>query len=302
MNKYNQLKRLAVITDRLMGKYPPSLQMLQECLQNEGYEVSKRTLQRDMACLRDKFGVEILHNQTNNTYSLNQTDSLCFDAFLRIIRLFNTSEIVLQSLQDKENTLMYLSFENMLENSIDTRHLEIIFTAIKKCEIISFEHENFEKNKISRHSIKPYLLKEYSNKWYVVGAFTDTNCIAVFGLNRIQSPIIEKGRFKSEERERIAALFDNVIGLVYEKAKPEIVKLSVNKEQAKYFKNTLLHYSQELEIENSDYSIFNYYLVPNLELQRLILGYGSQVKVLEPKWFAEQVAQEIKDMLKKYRE
>jgi predicted DNA-binding transcriptional regulator YafY len=81
----------------------------------------------------------------------------------------------------------------------------------------------------------------------------------------------------------------------------ETVLLSVTAGQAKYFKNVPLHQSQQLITENTEEVIFSYFLTPNRELQRLILGYGVQVKVLQPAWFSQQVEEEIKMMLRKYK-
>jgi predicted DNA-binding transcriptional regulator YafY len=53
--------------------------------------------------------------------------------------------------------------------------------------------------------------------------------------------------------------------------------------------------------ENTEEVIFSYFLTPNRELQRLILGYGAQVKVLQPAWFVQQVEDEIKMTLRKYK-
>jgi predicted DNA-binding transcriptional regulator YafY len=81
----------------------------------------------------------------------------------------------------------------------------------------------------------------------------------------------------------------------------ETVLLSVTAGQAKYFKNVPLHYSQQIITENTEEVVFSYFLTPNRELQRLILGYGAQVKVLQPAWFGQQIEDEIKMILKKYK-
>jgi len=57
----------------------------------------------------------------------------------------------------------------------------------------------------------------------------------------------------------------------------------------------------EIVSETEKEVIFRYYLIPNRELQRLILGYSSQVKVLKPKWFAKQIREQIEEMAALYK-
>lgn len=301
MSNYSLLKRFAIIVDKINNKRPPSLKELLESLRQHGFDVSSRTLQRDIERLREDFGLMIYYDAPSDTYRINVEDSLYFETLLRIIQLFNTSDILLKSVQEKKKTLPFISFEQNIENSTGTYYLEAVFNAIHHCQLISFEYENFEKKKTSRHVIKPLLLKEYSNKWYVVGAFVDCNSIRIFGLDRIKNLVVEKTKFPAKERNAVTHLFDHTIGLVYDIKKAETVLFSVTAGQAKYFKNVPLHHSQQIMAAHTDEVIFSYFLTPNRELQRLILGYGAQVKVLQPAWFAQQVEGELKMMLKKYK-
>jgi predicted DNA-binding transcriptional regulator YafY len=300
VSNYSQIRRFAIIVEEITNSRTPTLKYVLDRLHECGFEISERTLQRDIERLREDFNLEINYNTANNTYYIDADSSLCFDALLRLVQLFNTSDILWQSLHEKEQTLSFIAFEKNIEDSAGTQYLEPIYTAIHNCKQLTFEHENFEKQKISRHTIKPYLLKEYSNKWYVVGALPD-NCIRIFGLDRIKNPTVEKTGFKAKERNAVTHLFDHTIGLVYDANKPEKVVLSVTAGQAKYFKRIPLHASQQTISEKKDEVVFSYFLAPNRELQRLILGYGAQVKVLQPAWFAQQVEDEVKTMLKKYK-
>jgi predicted DNA-binding transcriptional regulator YafY len=102
--------------------------------------------------------------------------------------------------------------------------------------------------------------------------------------------------FKKTEQARITGLFDHLIGLVYDMGKPTTIRLSASRSLSMYLKNEPLHLSQEVEQETENEVIFSYYLIPNRELQLLILGYASQIKVIYPQWFADQIQEEIKKM------
>jgi predicted DNA-binding transcriptional regulator YafY len=318
MNNRPSLKRLSIEVEVLNGKYPPTLQELLSTLHRQGFEISERTLQRDIEYLRTDFGLDICYDTSKRTYALNPDNSLYFEAFLRIAQLFNTSDIILQSIRKKEETLLHIAFERDVKDCAGTQYLEPIYIAIRNCKQISFDHENFTTGKISRHTICPYLLKEYDHKWYVIGALPSliqketalgktakslhiTQYVRTFGLDRIKNLVVEHTKFNPKDQKVVMHAFDHTIGLVYHEKSTEKVILSVDSTQAKYFNRVPLHHTQCLVSESTKEVIFSYLLVPNIELQRLLLNYGASVKVLQPKWFAKQVAGEVKKIMEKYK-
>ncbi len=63
-----------------------------------------------------------------------------------------------------------------------------------------------------------------------------------------------------------------------------------------------LHQSQH-EIERTDeYSIFTVRLRPTFDFRQEILSQGSDIEVLEPEWFRDEVAEISKHMWNKYRD
>jgi predicted DNA-binding transcriptional regulator YafY len=299
MDSYPIIKRLALTIERLREQPPPTLKKIVDFLREKGFEISTRTLQRDFERLKDDFNLDI--ERKGNTYSVPEENSQRSDALTRIIGLAHTSELLQQGIKDKKELLSLISFQHDVGSCAGAQHFEALYSAIKNCKVVTIEHKNFDKNKISTHEVKPLLLKEYGNRWYLVAVHIALNEVRTYGLDRIKKVAVEKARFDAKEREKALALFDNVIGLVYDMSLPTTVKLAVSSSQAKHFKSVPLHHSQQEETETKDEVIFSYFLAPNRELQRLILGYGSQVRVLAPKEFATQVEQEVKEMLKKYK-
>jgi predicted DNA-binding transcriptional regulator YafY len=112
---------------------------------------------------------------------------------------------------------------------------------------------------------------------------------------------IEVDTFKKTAQKKINSLFDNLIGLVYDLDKPTIVKLAVPLTQAKYLKNNPLHASQAIVSETDNEVIFSYWLVPNFELHRLILGYGSRMRVVAPQSLVDSIKNELTAMLAAYQ-
>lgn len=53
-------------------------------------------------------------------------------------------------------------------------------------------------------------------------------------------------------------------------------------------------------METSDYTLFQYHLVPTFDFKQEILSRGSTFEVLSPEWCWEEVKEEIAAMYKNY--
>jgi predicted DNA-binding transcriptional regulator YafY len=300
MDSYPLIKRFSIIVETISQR-PPTLKELLDHLHEKGFEISKRTLQRDIDNLKIDFGLDIQYKASTHTYHLDKDKSEHLDALLRLIQLFHTSDILWQSIREKENFLSLISFDHTTEECAGINYLEPVLNAIRTCKMVSFEYENFAKNTLSSYSVKPLLLKEYNRKWYLIGAFADTDLLRTFALDRISNFRIEIQHFPEELREKTAGLFDNCIGLDYS-PQPEVIKIAVTPVLAKYFKRIPLHASQHIESETAAEVVFSYFLSPNRELQQLLLKYGSQLKILKPKGLAEHFTTEAKNIATLYEE
>ncbi len=96
--------------------------------------------------------------------------------------------------------------------------------------------------------------------------------------------------------------FDDTIGatrLISDK--PHRVLIKVDREQAPYVESKPFHKSQLTEERYSDGSILiSLKVVINNELERLILGYGGYVEVMEPPSLRERVAKSVRIAAERY--
>jgi predicted DNA-binding transcriptional regulator YafY len=300
MDSYPLIKRFSIIVETIAQR-PPTLKELLNRLHKQGFEISKRTLQRDIDDLKIDFGLDIQYKASTHTYHLDKDKSEHLDALLRLIQLFHTSDLLWQSIREKENCLSFISFENTKNEYAGINYLEPVLNAIRSCTLISFEYENFAKNSLSSYSVKPLLLKEYNRKWYLIGAVADSELLRTFALDRISNFRVEMQHFAAELREKTAGLFENCIGLDYS-PKPKVIKIAVTPVLAKYFKRIPLHASQHIESETAAEVVFSYFLSPNRELQQLLLKYGSQLKIVKPKGLTESFTTEAKKIATLYEE
>ena len=121
-----------------------------------------------------------------------------------------------------------------------------------------------------------------------------------FGIDRIESVTIGTKKFKPKTEEA-KEKFSNVIGLNYVDHPLEKIVLSFNSTQKPYLESLPLHTSQK-EIITGNETTFDIELRihPNFEFRQQVLKYGSLIKVVEPKWLAEEIKEELRKGFENY--
>ncbi len=261
---------------------------------NRENKISERTFHRIKATLRDDYGIIIKHSRTNNGFYLDEEKSMNIESFLSHMEILATAEQISNNLKENNDSLSFIEFEN--KAAIETiPNFKTVLGAIQQHVPISFTHNSFyyyKETKEQEYILKPYYLKQYQNRWYVVGE-TEKG-YRTFGIDRIENITIGTKKFKPKTEEA-KEKFNNVIGLNYMDHKLETIKLSFHISQKMYVESLPLHHSQkEINLDNGKTFDIALRIHPNFEFSQQILKYGSLVKVLEPKWLAEEIKEELR--------
>lgn len=182
-----------------------------------------------------------------------------------------------------------------------------IYDAVRKQHTIAIEYQSFKAQKPETLTVYPYLLKEYRNRWFLIGekASNRTPQVNIFALDRIHSVETDKAHpFKRCVDFDPEHFFDDTIGvtkIISDKARRVVIK--VDRQQAPYVETKPFHKSQKVEQRFRDGSIqLSLKVVLNKELERLILGYGGHVEVIAPPELRKNVAESIAKAAAHYRE
>ncbi len=131
--------------------------------------------------------------------------------------------------------------------------------------------------------IHPYYLKQYNNRWYLLGQTERFDSLSVRALDRIVDfkevdiPFIENTQYDFEE------YFEDVIGINTGKNRSsELIRLWFSPEKAPYILTKPLHGSQKKKVQDENGLVITIEVISNYELKSLLLSFGSEVKVLSP--------------------
>ena len=178
--------------------------------------------------------------------------------------------------------------------------LSVIANAIGNEEALQISYLPFDNEKLREYIYHPYLLKEYRNRWYVIGWDDHAGMIRTFGLDRIEN--IKKAEIPYKYAEFKPSLyFSHTIGITVGDLDPREVVLSFSPLQGKYIKTQPLHSSQKILIDNAKEFRIKLDILINYELLMLILGYGKEVEVIKPQSLRDEVRRVLEQALAHYQ-
>jgi predicted DNA-binding transcriptional regulator YafY len=260
-------------------------------------EISERTFYRLIDKLFVIYGIKITFDYKIGGYFIDEKESSNTESFLSHIEILATAELFTSNFEEKSNPLSLIEFETKAITAT-IPNFKNVLEAIQKNVSISFKHYSFYHLKEQEYTLKPYFLKQYQNRWYVVGE-TEKG-YRTFGIDRIENISLGTKKFKPKTEEA-KNRFSNVIGLNYVDHKLETIKLAFNISQKPYIVSLPLHHSQkEINTEIEGSFDIELRIHPNFEFSQQILKYGSLVKVLEPEWLMDEIKEELRKGFKNY--
>lgn len=231
-------------------------------------------------------GCEIIENETLSDY-LEKFQFYKSLYFRHILQKSITENSV-------QNQFISFGFDTLNKN---IELIEPILNSIIESKKIKIFYKKFQENSIKEYIVNPLFIKEYINRWYVIG---DTEKIKnrVFALDRIENIEFLNNHFiKTKANEN--KIFDNIIGVNFS-GKVEKVVLWISEEQYPYFETLPLHKTQKLIEKTASGFIISLDVCCNYELEQWILHYGNKIKVIEPQQLKEKILFQLKEILKNY--
>jgi predicted DNA-binding transcriptional regulator YafY len=299
MSTQGTVKRYILLIQKISYGAHPSFNDLKEYLEDQGFNISPRTLQRDIEQIRNEFSIEIKYNRIKNGYTLAEEDGMPPASLVRFLEIMSTAELLSENLKDGNELLQFISFEAQ-GNLKGIEYLSTLLPAIQKRRKIEFTHENFDTGLRKKYLLQPYLLKEYQNRWYLFGTIGSTNSFRTFGLDRIGDLIIKTETFRPLRGIEPKSYFEDLVGLNYSETDVEEVLLKTDKVQAKYLTTLPLHKSQTVVSEKGNEVVLRLFVRPNYELKQRIFMLLDRVRVMKPKWLVDEIKCDLKNTLKKY--
>ena len=285
------------------------------------YAVSSRqTIINDFVAIQRKFNITIETKKSGRTTFYRYQDShfsiykneLNYDDFNRLKEAFQVLSrfegmpqfewidemSVRLNMRIRNTTTTAVGFEDTRYNT-GMVYFTPIFNAICDKTTLSIDYQSFKRPDSKVFELSPYFLKEYNNRWFMLGKSPGYDKISIYALDRILS--MGNAGFKYEDTDvDFEEYFENVIGVTVSDHPIETIELWVSQHQLGYIKTKPLHRSQRCIYEDEKGGILQFDLIPNYELEQAILAFGEHARVLEPTSLRDRIKQRIADSLNNY--
>lgn len=190
---------------------------------------------------------------------------------------------------EQNNYLKGLEFITPIYNAILNKHPLII------------KYQGFKQETSKDINFHPYFLKQYNTRWFVFGADDAILTILNLALDRIISAKESNKKYNPSLIDDLDEYFEDIIGVTYNKKnKLENILLRVERDLLPYIKTKPLHGSQRITREYDSHAIISLELIPNYELEALILSLGEGIEVIEPVELRNLIKKRIEKSLNKY--
>lgn len=153
-------------------------------------------------------------------------------------------------------------------------HLNGLLRKVIDKQVIKVHYQAFEKD-MEALIIHPYFLREYNNRWFVFGLEEASGIIFNLPLDRIRSFEEHYIPFDEDSRIKPAEYFKDIVGVTRLDKPVEAIRLKFKKPRANYVLTKPIHTSQKVIEEGKTDITIEIRVIPNKELESIILSFGE---------------------------
>jgi predicted DNA-binding transcriptional regulator YafY/ectoine hydroxylase-related dioxygenase (phytanoyl-CoA dioxygenase family) len=187
------------------------------------------------------------------------------------------------------------------DNLKGLEHIDALYQAIIKKRPVQLTYQSFKAREAHAFTFYPYFLKEYRNRWFVLGIKKRSQPVLVLALDRILEVGESHEPFLENSSLKLPDYFEHVLGVsVNPHEGPEEVELYINRENAPYVLTKPIHHSQQLVERTSNGVIIRLHVQLNFELEREIMGFGDCIKVLKPHKLKRRIHDKMRNAAEQY--
>ncbi|MCE7057243.1 WYL domain-containing protein [Algoriphagus sp. AGSA1] len=288
-------------------------------LEGKDLQISKRTIQLDIQLMRsDKLGYNApiqVYERKYYCYSdpdfsitdipLTKVDMDILTESVEMLKQFKEFSLfqelngVIQKLEDKvynesknRQPIIHIDKNESLKG---LRHIDKLCHAISKQIVLKITYQSFISDSPATFDFHGYILKEFNNRWFLVGRRDGLPNIRTLALDRILKVDIELSKDYQQEDFSADQYYANTYGIsVLTDEQLVEIEMRIDRENAPYVLTKPFHASQKLLEAYEDGSILISFKVHhNFEIERLLLGFADSIEILKPQTLRDRLKEKF---------
>ena len=250
---------------------------------------SRRTFNNHREAVEEVFGIKIECNRSSNRYFVDYSEDVADENAEKawLINTFTVNNILALG---KERLSGRVSVEDIPSGHT---HLTSIMEAMTEgCEIC-MEYRKYNSSRAEALTLRPYAVKEYAKRWYMIAYCIERQGLRVYGLDRITKLECTENKFKMPKNFDVDELFSTSFGIYLPEGKARTITFRTSEREASFLRDLPLHRSQQEIKKEGDTVTFSIFVCPDRNLIMEFCKYGSRLEVISPIEVRETVADEI---------
>jgi predicted DNA-binding transcriptional regulator YafY len=316
------LERMSRLHEMIQSQTFPNCTLLAEKL-----EVSRKTIQRDLDFMRDRLGLPIAYDsQRFGFYYTKPVDSvpemevsegelvalLIAQKALQQHRgtvyegpLRSACSKIAAALDDRVSVditdlASRISFKEQGFNEVSVDLFDTVGRAVRLSRVLEFLYKKLGAVAEEQRRVQPYHLGCINNQWYVFGWDLERQKVRTFALTRLRNPKVLRTRFERPADFSLETFLADSMGVFRGGKELEKVRIRFEGWVAQIVRERVWH-SSEKKTELPEGGLEVELLLSSLEeVERWVLGFGANARVLQPPALVERIQRTAKEMAALY--
>ncbi len=290
------------------------------------WEVSPKTILRDMEYLRDELNAPIEYDPVRHGYfyteenfklpaiPIKQSDLFAICIAEKVLRQYENTPIydnlvtVFDSLEKSmparvsvDPSWLHGRFSFFAEAAplMDHDVWQTAFEALRESRSLQFQYRNPGWKKSYQRTVDPYHAVSYRAEWYLIGYCHYMKSIRSFAVSRMTEATVLDRYFAPPSNFDFEQFSGSHFGIMF--GKDEFpVAIRFDAEAAPYARERQWHPSQQIEAVEDDAIILRFTVNHLFEVKRWVLSWGKGATVLEPPELVTLVRDDLAGALATY--
>ena len=302
------------------GKYPNCSVLAGE------FEVSYKTVQRDIDFMRDQMSLPIDYDSTRHGFcytepvtsfpavqithgevvallvaqkAVEQYRGTAFEKPLRAAFEKMTSGMPEEGTFSLQELSRAISFRPLSAGVQELHLFDVLSDAVLNRRPIEFDYHSLKDTNAARRRIEPYHLGCIGNQWYLIGKDLVRGKLRTFALTRLTRPKILKGTFRRPDNFSLAEMMSGSFS-AFESGEVKKIRIRLDGFAARLASERTWQSSQKLKPLPGGGAELSLEVGIAPDLENWILSWGRHAQVIAPVDLREQVASTARAMALQY--
>ena len=260
---------------------------------SEGVELARSTFNRHKDSIEDIFGLIIDCNRLNGyRYFISNEEVLGEDSIQNwMLNTLTVNNIIGEALTLQDRILLQPA-------PVEGDYLKMVIEAMKKSIKLAVDYRKYGDDEPRHLTFEPYCIKLFKQRWYILGHFhrnaiadrPEVDYFGVFSFDRILNMSLTDEKFQMDPSFNAQAYFEECFGvLVNDDTVAQRIVIRVFGDERFYVRDLPIHKSQREIGQGDDYTDFELFMRPTIDLSTHFVSRSFLIKVLEPQWLADEI-------------